>query len=66
MLASTGEGDWQGAVDIAGNIDTYRSYYENQQQVFIDSGRITDPVPVDNYVLFDVMADGYAAYPASK
>lgn len=66
MLASTGEGDWQGAVDIAGNINTYRSYYENQQQVFIDSGRITDPVPVDNYVLFDVMADGYAAYQASK
>ena len=38
-----------------------KTYYENQQQVFIDAGRITEKVPVEDYVLFDVMEEAAAA-----
>ncbi|WP_130869717.1 ABC transporter substrate-binding protein [Intestinimonas massiliensis (ex Afouda et al. 2020)] len=66
MLLSVGEGDWQGAVDCMGDFDTIRSLYEAQQQVFLNNGTITEEVPVDNYVLFDVMQQAYDAYSASK
>ena len=66
MLLSVGEGDWQGAVDCMGDFDTIRSLYEAQQQVFLNNGTITEEVPVDNYVLFDVMQQAYEAYSASK
>ena len=40
---------------------TVKSYYENQQKVFIDAGRITEEVPVEDYVMFDVMEEAVAA-----
>ena len=63
MLLCTGEGNWlTGKIVGAGLADgTVRSYYENQQKVFIDAGRLTEPVDVDQYVLFDVMQQAYDA-----
>ena len=66
MLLATGEGNWQGAVDCMGDFDTIRSLYEAQQQVFLNNGTITEEVPVDNYVLFDVMQAAYEAYSANS
>lgn len=66
MLLATGEGNWQGTVDCMGDIDTIRGFYEAQQQVFLNNGTITEEVPVDNYVLFDVMQAAYEAYSANS
>ena len=66
MLLATGEGNWQGTVDCMGDIDTIRGYYEAQQQVFLNNGTVTEEVPVDNYVLFDVMQAAYEAYSANS
>ena len=66
MLLATGEGNWQGAVDCMGDFDTIRGYYEAQQQVFLNNGTVTEEVPVDNYVLFDVMEEAYTAYSAAQ
>lgn len=59
LLESTGEGDWQGAVDCQGDIDTILGYYTAQQQVFLDNGTITEEVDVENYVDTDVMEEAY-------
>lgn len=66
MLACTGEGNWLTGEFVAAGLKdgTVKSYYENQQKVFIDSGRIKEAVPVEDYVLFDIMqeaADANAA-----
>lgn len=63
MLACTGEGNWLTGefVGEAMADGTIKSYYENQQKVFIDGGRLTEEVPVDNYVLFDIMQEAYDA-----
>lgn len=63
MLASTGEGNWLTSEFIGKGLadGTVKAYYENQQQVFIDAGRLTEKVDVDNYVLFDVMQEAYDA-----
>lgn len=63
MLACTGEGNWlTGEFVGTGLADgTIRTYYENQQKVFIDAGRLTESVEVDNYVMFDVMQEAYDA-----
>ena len=66
MLQSVGEGDWAGMVKNEGNMDTIKSYYENQQQVFIDSGRIAEKVDVNNYVRFDVMTNGFNLFETLK
>lgn len=63
MLACTGEGKWLTS-DFVGNglkDGTVKQYYENQQKVFIDGGRLTESVDVDTYVLFDVMQEAYDA-----
>ncbi|WP_297211790.1 ABC transporter substrate-binding protein [uncultured Flavonifractor sp.] len=65
MLLAVGEGNWQGAVDCMGDFDAIRGLYEAQQQVFLNNGTITEEVPVDNYVLFDVMQAAYDAYSAN-
>lgn len=65
MLAAAGEGDWQGAVDCEGNLDLIKSYYEAQQKVFLNAGAITEAVPVENYVLFDIMKAGNELYNTS-
>lgn len=63
MLACTGEGNWLTGEFVGGALadGTVKSYYENQQKVFIDGGRLTEEVPVDNYVMFDVMQEAFDA-----
>lgn len=64
MLACVGEGNWTLTSDFYGTAvadGTVKSYYENQQKVFLDGGRLTEEVPVENYVLFDVMQEAYDA-----
>lgn len=63
MLATVGEGNWLTGEFIGKGLKdgTIKKYYENQQKVFIDSGRLTKPVDVDQYVLFDVMQEAYDA-----
>ncbi len=63
MLDCVGEGNWLTGEFVANGLTdgTVKSYYENQQKVFIDAGRITEEVPVENYVMFDVMEEAVAA-----
>lgn len=63
MLACTGEGEWLDSELVGRGIDdgTIKRYYENQQKVFLDSGRLTEAVDVNNYVLFDIMKEAYEA-----
>ena len=66
LVKSTGEGDWQGAADALGKVDTVKGYYEAQQKVFIDGGKIDAAVPVENYVDLDVMQKAYELYEQTK
>lgn len=63
MLACTGEGNWLTSDFVGKGLadGTVKKYYENQQQVFIDGGRLTEKVDVDKYVLFDIMQEAYDA-----
>lgn len=63
MLDCVGEGNWLTGEFVAAGLKdgTVKSYYENQQKVFIDAGRITEEVPVEDYVMFDVMEEAVAA-----
>lgn len=64
MKATVGEGNWGITSDfLAKSLEdgTIQKYYENQQQVFIDGGRLTDKVDVNKYVLFDVMKEASEA-----
>lgn len=63
MLACVGEGDWLDSEFVGKGLEdgTLKSYYENQQKVFIDGGRLTEAVDVNNYVLFDIMKEAYEA-----
>lgn len=63
MLDCVGEGNWLTGEFVASAVKegTIKSYYENQQKVFIDSGRLTEAVDVNNYVLFDVMEEAAEA-----
>lgn len=63
MLECTQEANWlTGEFTGASLADgTIKSYYENQQKVFIDAGRLTDAVDVKEYVLFDIMQEAYDA-----
>ena len=62
MLSATGEGNWQDAVDTMGDYETIKAYYAAQQQVFLNNDAVTEEVPVENYVLFDVMEEAYNNY----
>ncbi|MCB7319085.1 ABC transporter substrate-binding protein [Lacrimispora sp. 210928-DFI.3.58] len=64
MLSCVGEGNWDITSEFLGRgleDGTIKRYYENQQKVFIDGGRLTGKVDVENYVLFDVMKEAYEA-----
>lgn len=64
MKATVGEGNWTITSDFLSKAledGTIKTYYENQQQVFIDGGRLTEKVDVNNYVLFDVMKEANEA-----
>lgn len=66
MLAAINEGNWQGGADTMGKYDDLKVYYNAQQQVFINNGAVTEAVPLENYILFDVMKDAFDAYSAAK
>lgn len=66
LLQSTGEGDWQGAVDCQGDTDTILGYYQAQQQVFLDAGTVTEEVPVENYVKTDIMDEANTIFEEIK
>lgn len=61
MLATTEEGNWLTGEFIGKALadGTIKSYYENQQKVFLDAGRLEKPVDVNNYVLFGIMQEAY-------
>lgn len=60
--------EWLTADDVEKSLKdgSLASCYESQQQVFIDSGRIAEKVPVENYVMFDVIKDSLALYKEIK
>lgn len=66
MLASTKEGDWDTITKIAGDMDAIKKVYETQQNVFIANGRIKEKVDTNDYVLYDVMKEGYDLYSSTK
>ena len=57
MIRALGEADWETITKDCGNMDAIKTVYETQQKIFINNGRIPEAVPVENYVLFDVMKD---------
>lgn len=65
MIRSLGEADWETITKDCGNMDALKTVYATQQKVFINNGRITEEVPVENYVLFDIMQEAYDLYSAS-
>ena len=63
VLDTIGRGEWlTGEFMINGLADgTVKSYYQNQQSVFIDTGILKKAVPVSNYVRLDIMEAAAAA-----
>ncbi|MDO4662171.1 MAG: aliphatic sulfonate ABC transporter substrate-binding protein [Tissierellia bacterium] len=61
MLNSKNEGNWEtsGATFLKDALKdgTVKKYYENQQKTFLDAGAIKEEVPVEDYVLFDIMQE---------
>jgi NitT/TauT family transport system substrate-binding protein len=55
----TGDADWFSAEYIKASIadGTFEDLYTRQQQMFIDNGAVVAPVELDNYILWDVMAE---------
>lgn len=66
MMGDVNGADWQTITEICGDMDAIKTVYETQQQLFLDNGTITEEVPVEDYVLFDVMQEAYDAYSAAK
>ena len=66
QIRALGEADWETITKVCGDMDAIKTVYETQQGIFLNNGRITEPVDVDNYVLFDVMQEAYDAYEAAK
>lgn len=58
-LVETGDATWFSADDVKNGIadNTMQDYYTRQQQMFIESGAVEGEVPLENYVLFDVMQE---------
>ena len=68
QIAALGEADWETITKVCGDMDALKTVYETQQGVFVNTGRLTEDqlVPVEDYVLFDVMQEAYDAYAAEK
>ena len=58
-LAQTGDGAWLNSATLLKYVGdgTIKGYYEVQQKNFIDNGDVESEVPVEDYVLFDVMEE---------
>lgn len=61
-LVETGDATWFSADDVENGIadNTMQDYYTRQQQMFIDSGDVESEVPLEDYILFDVMQEALA------
>lgn len=61
-LVETGDATWFSADDIKNGIadNTMQNYYTRQQEMFIGSGDVESEVPLENYILFDVMQEALA------
>lgn len=61
VLKSKNEGNWHtsGATFFKDALadGTVKLFYENQQQIFIDAGVVEEEVPVEDYIMFDVMEE---------
>lgn len=59
MVATVEEGNWatSGTTFFKKALadGTVKNFYQNQQQIFLNAGAIEAEVPVENYVLFDIM-----------
>ena len=64
IIATKDNYEWLTAKDVEDGLadDSIKKCYESQQQVFIDSERIKEKVPVDQYVMFDVMNEALELY----
>lgn len=58
-LVETGDATWFSADDVKSGIadNTMQDYYKRQQEMFIEGGQVEKEVPLENYVLFDVMQE---------
>ena len=58
-LEQTGDGAWLDSKTLLKYLEdgTLKHYYEVQQKNFIDAGDIDKEVPVEDYVLFDIMEE---------
>lgn len=61
-LVETGDATWFSADALKEGIadGTIAQYYEKQQEMFIESGDVEGEMPLENYVLFDVMEEALA------
>ncbi|MDO5717946.1 MAG: ABC transporter substrate-binding protein, partial [Tissierellia bacterium] len=61
MLVSMNEGNWttSGATFFKDALKdgSVKNFYLNQQKLFLDAGAIDEEVPVENYVMLDVMEE---------
>ena len=63
-----GDADWLTGKEVYEGVQdgTVEGYYELQQELMISSGNLEEPVPVENYVSFDIMTEaGEALYGAA-
>lgn len=61
-MVETGDATWFSADMVKEGIEdqTMQNYYTRQQEMFIESGDVESEVPLENYVLFDVMKEALA------
>ena len=55
----TSDATWFSADAVKSGIadETMQNYYKRQQEMFIESGQVEKEVPLEDYVLFDVMQE---------
>lgn len=58
-MVETNDATWFGADDISAGLEdgTMEGYYQRQQEMFIESGDVAEEVPLENYVMFDLMKE---------
>ncbi len=61
-MVETNDATWFSADDIKAGLDdgSIAALYQKQQQMFIDSGDVEEEVPLENYVMFDLMKEALA------
>ena len=58
-MGQTTDGAWITSEELLKEVGdgTVAGYYEIQQKNFLDAGKIKEEVPVEDYVLFDIMEE---------